>query len=74
MWRCRRLKCHLSHRVGIIINDTFGINGTSLEATRPTTIVQITSRYDEDINDDGTYDDPTGEYGAGNTIYFIGSS
>ena len=51
-------------------NSTVGINGTADNTARPTIITSITARYDNDLNDDGTYDDPAGNYGAGNTIYF----
>jgi hypothetical protein len=55
---------------GIVFNATVSVNGTSLEQLRPTTITSITSRYDNEVNLYGEYDDPAGEYGAGNTIYF----
>ncbi len=60
----------VSSNGGVAFNTTVGINGTANNVARPTVITSITSRYDNDVNADGLYDDPAGEYGAGNTIYF----
>ena len=60
----------VSFNGGVAFNTTVGVNGTANNVARPTAITSITSRYDNDVNADGSYDDPAGEYGAGNTLYF----
>lgn len=60
----------VSSAAGVAFNDTVSVNGTADLSVRPSIITSIISRYDTTLNVDGTYDDPAGEYGAGNTIYF----